>query len=251
MLGLTSAKSVKCIWTAGLAPAQHPPASRLACTPSSLDLAPGRPAPLAGPAGQLASAAPGAKAGGSCPAGCPGMWGSPGLLSCLCGLHCVFLTRALSAPLSEFGAVCESASRCLITLGLSRSAFLSVCLSVQSLGSHPSLATDAQCCLERLSVSVHGRAPRHLWTGCWPSCTARPPPQLAAESAGKPLHLPPHLTLLHCCPSAGAQPLPPHTPTAQILSLRMKIPCQFSHIPGRGKMGPDSSKSLARFIKKL
>ena len=53
---------------------------------------PGRLAPLAGLVGQLASAPLGAKRGRSCPAGCPGMQGSPGLLLRLCGLRCVFLT---------------------------------------------------------------------------------------------------------------------------------------------------------------
>lgn len=159
LLCLTSAKSVKCIWTAGLAPAQHPPASRLACTPNSLDPAPGRPAPLAGPAGQLASAAPGAKAGGRCPAGRPGMWGSPGRLLCLSvwpalclpdlGPVCV----CLSAPPSEFGAVCESVSCCLITWGLYRS----VCLSRVWVLLPDSPLMHTQCLREGLSMSIYRR----------------------------------------------------------------------------------------------
>lgn len=86
LLCLTSTKSMKCIWTAGLAPAQHPPASRLACTPSSLDPAPGRPAPLAGPAGQLASAAPGGRGGWELPGRVPrnvGVPGAPALSVCV------------------------------------------------------------------------------------------------------------------------------------------------------------------------
>lgn len=156
LLCLTSAKSVKCIWTAGLAPAQHPPASRLACTPNSLDPAPGRPAPLAGPAGQLASAAPGAKAGGRCPAGCPGMWGSPGRLLCLSvwpalclpdlGPVCV----CLSAPPSEFGAVCESVSCCLITWGLYRS----VCVE-SGFSSQTHLSCTHSASREGLSMSIY------------------------------------------------------------------------------------------------
>lgn len=81
------------------------------------------------------------------------MWGSPGLLLCLSVWPVLCLPDSgpvcicLSAPLSEFGAVCESVSRCLITLGLSRPAMLSVYLSAPSLGSHPSLASEAECCL--------------------------------------------------------------------------------------------------------
>ena len=52
----------------------------------------GQPAPLAGLAGQLASATLGAEGGGSCPAGRPGAQGPLGLLLHLRGPHCVFLT---------------------------------------------------------------------------------------------------------------------------------------------------------------
>lgn len=97
---------------------------------------PGRPAPSAWLAGQLASAALGARAGQSCPAGRPGMQGSrapalsvwPALCLPDSGLS-VRLSGSACLRLSEFGAVCESVSPCLIAVGLSGSAFLSVCLS--------------------------------------------------------------------------------------------------------------------------
>lgn len=86
-----------------------------------------------------------------------------GLLPCLCGLHCVFLTGPwvqLSGPaclhscLSEFGAVSQSGSCCLAAWGLSGSTFPSLCLSARGLGS-PHVASDTQCWLAQPQGHVH------------------------------------------------------------------------------------------------
>lgn len=223
LLCLTSAKRMKCIWTAGLAPTQRPPAGRLVCRPSSLDRAPGRPAPPAWPAGQLASAALGAQERGV----------SGRLSVCVAGAASPQLGPAVKLSgsacphpcLSGLGAVCESVSPCLIAVGMSGSAFppLSLCLAVWLSGS----GSPTRLCLWH-TVSP-GRDPPHVSIAS---------PCIRAQGSRRPAW--PRPLLSHVALQTAAFPAPrpqrggsaprPHPPPARTWSPGTKAPSvSYSH----------------------
>lgn len=240
LLCLTSAKRMKCIWTAGLAPTQRPPAGRLVCRPSSLDRAPGRPAPPAWPAGQLASAALGAQERGV----------SGRLSVCVAGAASPRLGPAVKLSgsacphprLSGLGAVCESVSPCLIAVGMSGSAFppLSLCLAV--------------CLAVRVWVPDLALPLAHGVTWARPPHVSIASPCIRAPGSRRPAWPRPllgHVALQTAAfPARGLSPPPPPATRPDLESRNESSVCQlFSHIPGRGEIGPNSSKPLAVFIK--
>lgn len=248
LLCLTSVKSVKRIWTAGLAL----PSVLRWLLPLHTQLpgsGPGRPAPLAGLVGQLASATLGAEEGRSCPAGRPEMQGSLGLLLCLCGLHCVFLTGPYWSSCLDL-PVCTS-----VCLNLELS--VSLGLVVSSLWACLDVPFSPSVCLLRVWVPIPAvplsqdapPTPReHTFTS---SSTYRP-----ASPASLPGHsLPVHLTLQTSLWGTAEQPASPggaqppslltHRPPRPPESPNGNPVCRFSHIPGREQIGPNSIKSLA------
>lgn len=206
-------------------------------------------APSAEPAGQLASAAPEAKAG--LPGRAPRNAGVPAPAVHLCGLRCgsgclVGLSVCLWSGLWVWPP-------CLITLCLSRSAFLSVCLSVGGLVPDPALP---------LMHSIAWQPLPPWFTSVSPSICTRGPGRPARPSA-----LPGHLTLadgsagtttphptshtpsLHPRPAQGLSLPPP--PTAQTgLSTQTRLSVILTHSRGR-EARPHSSEPLAGFIQTL
>lgn len=163
---------------------------------------------MAGLVGQLASAPLGAKGGRSCPAGCPGMQGSLGLLLRLCGLCCVFLT-------GPRGPSC-----------LDLPVYTSVCLSLE-LSVNLGLVSLLRACLDLPFC------PSDCLLGVWGPLSAWP----LAHSAGwaRPHR---HVHALLCGPGS-AGPLPsPSPPGSLTLQTSLRGPPEPPASPRGAQVPP-------------
>ena len=181
------------------------------------------------------------------------MQGSLGLLLHLCGLRCVFLTgphgpSCLDLPV--YTSVCLnlelSLSLGLLVLLLRACLDLPFCPSVCLLGVWgplPPWSLTHSAGWARPHGHVHILL--RLWTGVH-GVPAQLLPARLPDPADEPTGNPRAFSLA----TRGSGPLTPDPPTARPTESPYESPvCQFfSHIPGRRKISPNSSKSLARLI---